>query len=103
MFGSLFFGLGVVVVRTDCETCNSSICPLNSPKLSDIPAKHGSSRNFRGVFPKCVVNTGVDVKFAENLVVNWAFYVQSGQLSREQNTFHRFCNVQVSLNMSGLN
>ena len=50
-----------------------------------------------------MVNTGVDVKFAEHLVVHWAFYVQSGQLSREQKTFDRFYIVQVSLNMSGLN
>ncbi len=36
-------------------------------------------------------------------MVDWAFYVQSGQLSREQKTFHRFGLVQVSLNMSSLN
>ncbi len=50
-----------------------------------------------------MVNTGVEVKFAEHLVVHWALYVQSGQLSREEKTFHRFCIVKVSLNMSGLN
>ena len=50
-----------------------------------------------------MVNTGVEVKFAEHLVVHWAFYVQSGQLSREEKTFHSFGIVQVSLKMSGLN
>ncbi len=50
-----------------------------------------------------MVNTGVEVKFAEHLVVLSAFYVQSGQLSREEKTFRRFCIVQVCLNKSGLN
>ena len=50
-----------------------------------------------------MVKTGVEVKFAEHLVVHWAFYVQSGQLSREEKTFHSFGIVQVSLKMSGLN
>ncbi len=50
-----------------------------------------------------MVNTGVEVKFAEHLVVHWAFYVQSGQLSREEKTFRLYCIVQVCLNMSGLN
>ncbi len=49
------------------------------------------------------MNTGVEVKNAEHLVVHWAFFVQSGQLSREENNFHRFGIVQVSVNMSGLN
>ena len=103
MLRSLLLFLGVVVVCTDCYTYNSLICHTNSTKLPNNPANHGSSRNLRGVYLSCVVKTGVEVKFAEHLVVYWAFYVQSGQLSREQKTFHRFCIVQVSLNMSGLN
>ncbi len=49
-----------------------------------------------------MVKTGVEVKIAEHLVVHWAFYVQSGPLSREEHNFHRFGIVQVSLYMSGL-
>ena len=50
-----------------------------------------------------MVKTGVEVKFAEHLVVHWALYVQSGQVSREEKTFHSFGIVQVSLKLSGLN
>ena len=49
-----------------------------------------------------MVKTGVEVKFAEHLVVHWALYVQSGQVSREEKTFHSFGIVQVSLKTSGL-
>ena len=66
------------------------------------PANPGSSRNFRGVYLRCVVKTGVEVKFAEHVVIHWSLYVQSGQLSREEKHFHRFGIVHVSLYMSGL-